>query len=286
MRWVLFSLVSVLLHAAALTYPIFFFALVGEPVIPVVVVSLSEGDGNRLNGQGGVGKQRDQPAGQKRRARVTRTEEKSSLVEKPTASGTQMNAAAKTAPNVSPGLNTLTFPEAQPAESIDVGASHGASSLLGTERLSEGLTTDTTRKNQKAGTEVASSAPRGDGTGEGGSRGRGNSAVNASSDTRREDGATGLVLARPSYTHNPKPEYPERARREGWQGTVLLRVLVDEKGNSKSIEVNRSSGFEALDHAAIQTVTRWRFSPARYGERRVESWVRIPIVFRLADLRE
>ena len=99
------------------------------------------------------------------------------------------------------------------------------------------------------------------------------------------NGLPGLGFARAGYAYNPTPKYPETARREGWEGTVLLRVLVDQDGKSKSIEINRSSGFETLDRAAMQAVKSWRFYPAHYGERRVESWVNVPIVFNLADLR-
>ena len=97
------------------------------------------------------------------------------------------------------------------------------------------------------------------------------------------DGPQGFGFGRAGYAYNPKPKYPETARREGWEGTVLLRVLVDQDGKSKSIEINRSSGFETLDRAAMETVKVWRFHPAHYGERLVESWVKIPVVFSLAD---
>lgn len=93
---------------------------------------------------------------------------------------------------------------------------------------------------------------------------------------------TGVLLtqARPSQT--PRPIYPESARREGREGSVLLRVLIDDQGRSKEVEVNRSSGSDALDRAAAEAIKRWRFHPARHGENSVESWVRIPIEFRLA----
>ena len=93
---------------------------------------------------------------------------------------------------------------------------------------------------------------------------------------------TGVLMtqARPSET--PRPVYPESARREGREGSVLLRVLIDDQGRSKQVEVNRSSGSDALDRAAAEAIKRWRFHPARHGENPVESWVRIPIEFRLA----
>ena len=83
------------------------------------------------------------------------------------------------------------------------------------------------------------------------------------------------------YTRRISPKYPERARRKGWEGTTLLRVLVDRRGKSKAIQVSQSSGFAALDGAAVKAVEQWRFYPAQNGNGPVESWVRIPIIFRL-----
>lgn len=93
----------------------------------------------------------------------------------------------------------------------------------------------------------------------------------------------GAVLIQARYSETPKPIYPENARNEGREGRVLLRVLVDDQGRSKRVEINNSSGSEALDRAAAEAIKRWRFVPARYGDKAVESWIRIPIDFSLAD---
>jgi protein TonB len=87
----------------------------------------------------------------------------------------------------------------------------------------------------------------------------------------------------PDYAHNPIPEYPERARRQGWQGTVLLDVLINQEGSPQKIEIRQSSGFEILDRAAFKAVMAWRFAPARYGETALDGWVRVPLVFRLNE---
>jgi TonB family protein len=94
---------------------------------------------------------------------------------------------------------------------------------------------------------------------------------------------SGIPLTQARYRNTPKPNYPENARREGREGSVLLRVLVDEQGRSRKVEIHSSSGSDALDRAAADAIKRWRFHPARYGEQPVESWLRIPIEFRLAD---
>ena len=87
------------------------------------------------------------------------------------------------------------------------------------------------------------------------------------------------------YAKVAKPKYPRHARKMGWEGTTLLKVLVDQKGGTKQVEVSRSSGFTTLDKAAMKAVKRWRFQPARSGSGTVESWVKIPIVFDLEETK-
>jgi periplasmic protein TonB len=86
-----------------------------------------------------------------------------------------------------------------------------------------------------------------------------------------------------AYLDNPAPPYPAIARRTGEQGRVLLRVLVSAAGTAESVEVRASSGSPRLDHAALETVRRWRFVPARQGGETVAAWVLVPISFTLAS---
>ncbi|RYG10948.1 MAG: energy transducer TonB [Chitinophagaceae bacterium] len=86
-----------------------------------------------------------------------------------------------------------------------------------------------------------------------------------------------------NYLHNPAPVYPEQAQNMGWEGTVILNVYVFADGKVKDINVKQSSGRKILDEAAIQTVKRWSFVPARQGQTNVEAWVEVPIDFRLAQ---
>jgi protein TonB len=83
------------------------------------------------------------------------------------------------------------------------------------------------------------------------------------------------------YLDNPPPAYPPLARRMGEQGRVVLRVYVEASGQPSSVEVRTSSGFERLDQAALEAVRRWRFVPARQGERAVPAHVLVPISFNL-----
>ena len=87
----------------------------------------------------------------------------------------------------------------------------------------------------------------------------------------------------PAYTYNPKPTYPRAARRAGRQGTVMLHVEVLADGHVDRIEIDKSSGYELLDDAAVEAVRRWRFVPAKRGKSSVRAWVRIPVEFNLRD---
>jgi len=90
-----------------------------------------------------------------------------------------------------------------------------------------------------------------------------------------------LVKAAPLYAHNPPPPYPPLAQRRGWEGAVLLRVVVDEDGLVREVALESSSSHSLLDAAALKAVRRWRFQPARRGNRPVADEVRVPIRFKL-----
>jgi protein TonB len=87
--------------------------------------------------------------------------------------------------------------------------------------------------------------------------------------------------ARPLYRSNPPPKYPAVARRRGFQGNVVLEVLVGPVGNVIELHVLSSSGYPILDRAAKSSVKNWTFEPGMRGQQKVEMWVRVPIRFEL-----
>ena len=93
------------------------------------------------------------------------------------------------------------------------------------------------------------------------------------------------TLTQARYRETPQPRYPDSARRAGKEGRVLLRVLVDEEGRTKAIEVNTSSGHDMLDQAATEALKKWRFVPARADGRPIETWVKVPIEFQLSNVK-
>jgi len=90
-----------------------------------------------------------------------------------------------------------------------------------------------------------------------------------------------VTFALPDYEKNRRPAYPLLARRRGYQGTVLLEVLVARDGTVASVRLVRSSGAEILDKAAKKGVRKWTFHPGKKGDEVVEMWVKVPIRFRL-----
>jgi protein TonB len=86
---------------------------------------------------------------------------------------------------------------------------------------------------------------------------------------------------RAEYLSNPPPAYPRRARRDGIEGTVTLKVLVTATGVPGEVKVETSSGSDSLDRAALNAVRAWQFVPARRADEAVDAWIRVPVVFRL-----
>ncbi|MDF1565773.1 MAG: TonB family protein [Deltaproteobacteria bacterium] len=73
-----------------------------------------------------------------------------------------------------------------------------------------------------------------------------------------------LEITRMPRCPQPDVRYPVEARREGREGEVELRLVIDETGRVASAEVTRSAG-TLFDSAAIEAARRIRCSPGRMG---------------------
>ena len=80
--------------------------------------------------------------------------------------------------------------------------------------------------------------------------------------------------------HRVLPRYPLIARRQGLEGTTLLRIQIKPDGRVAKILLLQSSGHSALDQSATEAVHRWRFGfegdPPPSG-----MWAVLPIRFEL-----
>jgi len=81
------------------------------------------------------------------------------------------------------------------------------------------------------------------------------------------------------YLDNPAPDYPPASRELGEQGRVLVRAMVTADGRVGQVLLRKSSGFNRLDQAALDSVRHWRFVPARRGSQTVSAWVVVPVAF-------
>lgn len=67
----------------------------------------------------------------------------------------------------------------------------------------------------------------------------------------------------------------------GEEGKVMLRVSVTPQGTAAEVQIHTSSGSPRLDESAQKTVRNWKFIPAKQGDTAVQSWVLVPIIFKL-----
>jgi protein TonB len=250
MKLRLFFIISTALHALAFTSPVAFLKPRVQPFIPVTILSHGDGGANR-----------------------------------PTASPSKDNKRGSIRRQSPSKTNLFPPPRLEARNSIE--QTNDAAPIQAAPAAEEaGIIALSVNSNPSLGSE----SPAGVGShynaiGDG-ANGSGNSGNGGESGDGRGTGGAGVSLVQASYGYAPKPEYPHSARSAGKEGRVLLRVLVDAQGKTKTVEVNLSSGSDALDRAAVDAVRRWRFSPARHGDQPVESWVRIPIDFRLTEARD
>ena len=80
-----------------------------------------------------------------------------------------------------------------------------------------------------------------------------------------------------------RPYYPLGARLRGEEGAVTVRVWVKPSGRVSRSEVIRSSGFPALDEAAVDAARRARYVSTRPGAWSAEAETTMTFRFRLAE---
>lgn len=102
-----------------------------------------------------------------------------------------------------------------------------------------------------------------------------------------------LVLAAAGCRKPPEPvieprqisespfQYPEELWDAGVQGKTTLRLFISTQGSVDSARVERTSGHEAFDSAALAGARQLRFTPATQGGEPVAVWRTLPVEFNL-----
>jgi protein TonB len=83
---------------------------------------------------------------------------------------------------------------------------------------------------------------------------------------------------------NQQPPYPPAAVANGEQGTVVVGVAVTENGKAVRPSLDRSSGFNDLDNAALAAVLNWKYVPAMHDGVPVEERLEVGVNFQLPDM--
>ena len=93
-----------------------------------------------------------------------------------------------------------------------------------------------------------------------------------------------------AYNERPEPiggtaaihrhlKYPEIARKAGVEGTVIVNVLVSEKGDVIDTKIIRSLGNNGCDEAAVKAIKSVKWKPAMQRDTPVKTWVSVPVRF-------
>jgi TonB family protein len=78
------------------------------------------------------------------------------------------------------------------------------------------------------------------------------------------------------------PSYPRAELEQSREGWVMLSYIITPEGSVAEPMIENSSGGEAFEKAALQAISRWRYSPAtRDGEPVEQSMVKTRVVFQL-----
>lgn len=94
-----------------------------------------------------------------------------------------------------------------------------------------------------------------------------------------------FIAARAVTATHTIPPYPALAIRLQEEGSVLLKLSIDENGAVTAAQVERTSGHSELDDAAVAwVIAHWRYNPATRGGHPIASTADAKVTFHLADL--
>lgn len=84
----------------------------------------------------------------------------------------------------------------------------------------------------------------------------------------------------PALVSPLRPEYPQLAKLAGIQGTVYLKLLIDENGKVEKAKVEQGVK-DMIDEAALNAAKSAEFSPAMLNNKPIKVWVILPVAFKL-----
>ena len=108
-----------------------------------------------------------------------------------------------------------------------------------------------------------------------------------------------MVDEKPLMLHKERPVYPDRARRAGISGLVVVTVTIDENGNVSEavpltevpirdargniIRVQKANRYPELEPAAVAAALKCKFKPAKINGQPVKVKMNVPFRFKLNE---
>jgi periplasmic protein TonB len=77
------------------------------------------------------------------------------------------------------------------------------------------------------------------------------------------------------------PVYPFKAREQGIEGVVQVKILVKEDGTVGEVLIVDARPPDTFEESVLVAVPRWRFEPGVIGGKKVTSWVVTALHFKL-----
>ncbi|MCH9023557.1 MAG: TonB family protein [Planctomycetes bacterium] len=77
------------------------------------------------------------------------------------------------------------------------------------------------------------------------------------------------------------PKYPRTARLQGIEGSVVVRLLINEKGHVEESQIVSVTGYPGFRKEILRVTGTWRFTPPRHQGKPVRVWGRKTIHFRI-----
>jgi len=91
------------------------------------------------------------------------------------------------------------------------------------------------------------------------------------------------MIQAPKLLNKVQPIYPEAAKAAGVQGSVILRAVIGIEGNPLSLRVMNSQVDPELARAAVEAVSKWRYSPTLLNGEPIEVDTTITVKFTLSS---
>lgn len=90
---------------------------------------------------------------------------------------------------------------------------------------------------------------------------------------------TGDVV-QPVLMQKVEPVYPEAARKQRIEGTVILEAVITKEGNVEDVKISKSL-HPLLDEASVKAIKQWRYHPATLGGEPVKVYFTVTLRFKL-----